>query len=55
MRQFHAIVIFRLKSISDLDSGSLLRYLVNPYTQNLKSLCRNKTGREIAKTTLTSG
>ena len=32
--QFHAIVIFRLKSISDLDSGSLPRFLVNPYTQN---------------------
>ena len=25
-RQFHAIVIFRLKSISDLDSGSLPRF-----------------------------
>ena len=24
--QFHAIVIFRLKSISDIDSGSLLRF-----------------------------
>ena len=26
MRQFHALVIFRLKSISDLDSGSLPRF-----------------------------
>ena len=26
MRQFHAIVIFRLESISDLDSGSLPRF-----------------------------
>ena len=25
-RQFHAIMIFRFKSISDLDSGSLLRF-----------------------------
>ena len=25
-RQFHAIVIFRLKSISDLDSGALPRF-----------------------------
>ena len=32
-RQFHAIVIFRLKSISDLDSGSLpIFFLVNSYT-----------------------
>ena len=26
-RRFHAIVIFRFKSISDLDSGSLPRFL----------------------------
>ena len=33
-RQFHAIVIFRLKSISDPDSGSLPRFFgVNSYTQ----------------------
>ena len=48
-------MIFRLKSISDLDSGSLLEFLVNSYTQNKKSWCRNKTGREIAKIALTSG
>ena len=33
-RLSHAIVIFGLKSISDLDSGSLPRFLVNSYTQN---------------------
>ena len=33
-RQFHAIVIFSLKSISDLDSGSLPRFFVNSYMQN---------------------
>ena len=35
MRQFQ-IVIFRLKSISDLDSGSLPRFIVNSFTQNWK-------------------
>ena len=40
-RQLHAIVIFRLKSIFDLDPGSLPRFLVNSYTQNSQSWCRN--------------
>ena len=35
-RQFHAIVIFRLKSISDLDSGSLPRFLVWIHIRKIK-------------------
>ena len=54
--QFNSIMIFRLKSISDLDSGSLpIFFLVNSYTQNQKSWSRNKTGREIAQIALANG
>ena len=40
-RQFNAIVIFRLKSISDLDSGSLPRFFGEFIYMKLKSWCRN--------------
>ena len=36
-RQFHAIVIFRLKSISDLDSGSLPRFFLWTHIHKIKN------------------
>ena len=58
MRQFHAIVVFRLKSICDLDSGSLPRFFVE-FIYGVRKIKNYdvilKTGREIAKITLTNG
>ena len=56
MRQFHAIVIFRLKSISDLDSGSLPRFFWWIRIRKINNRDDvTTTGREMAKTALTSG
>ena len=53
-RQFHAIVIFRLKSISDLDSGSLPFWWI--HIRKIKNHgVVTTTGREMARNTLTSG
>ena len=53
-RQFHAIVIFRLKSISDLDSGSLPRWWI--HTRKIKNRgVVTTTEREMARNTLASG
>ena len=55
-RQFHAIVIFRLKSISNLDSGSLPRFFWWIHIRKIYNRgVITTTGREIAKTSLTSG
>ena len=55
-RQFHAIVIFRFKSISDLDSGSLPRSFGELIYAKLKNRgVVTTTEREMARNTLTSG
>ena len=56
-QKYYAIVIFRLKSISDLDSGSLPRlYGESIHIRKIKNLgFVATTGNKMAKTTLTSG
>ena len=54
--QFHAIVIFCHKSISDLGSGSLPRFFWSIHTRKINNRgVATTTGREMAKNTLTSG
>ena len=54
-RLFHAIVIFRLKSISDTDSGSLSRLYGEFIYAKLKILeVVTMTGSEMAKFALTN-
>ena len=55
-RRFHAIVIFRFKSISDLDSGSLPRFVWWIHIRKIKKRgVVTTTEREMARNTLTSG
>ena len=54
-RQFHTTVISRLKSISDLESGSISKFLGWIHIRKINNRgVVTTTGREMAKNTLTS-